>query len=805
MKRLIFIILLFFSFSLTAQEYTNNQLKSAIIFKILENVFWQNDDSLKQIKVFFYGENNDLLNEIKNLEYLTVRDKSIKVSSSQGFFEIPVDTPNVIIISKSRNSELEDIFKKIKGKNILLITNNAPNKDITMINLLDNENVVTFEVNKKNIDSQHLEITPKLLILGGQIDEVRNLYKEQEKKLEQVRQDIKQLQQNLYKKQQEITKQQQHIDSQIVMINRQKSQIDSQNAEISNQQIEIYKQNQYLLNLYNNIKSKNDTLQAKTLQLAEQKKHLEDQQKKLKNQTAQLAKSQKLYDSISTEIIRSKNILEKQKGLIELQKRGLLTFTIILFLILILVYVIYKNYRNKKKINDELRQKNILINEQNEELKEQSETLKEQADELKAQAETLAKINAELEKLSIVASRTDNSVIIILPDGTVEWVNESFIKFYGKELYTEIFNKKIKICDFKQINDLEKIMNDYLKKGKSYNFVEKYQSEEKTIWIQTSLTPTFTNDNKINRIIAIDTNITEIKKTQEILFHQNKEIKQSITYASRIQNALLPQKTNIITFLKDYFILFRPRDIVSGDFYWITQKRGKIIFTAADCTGHGVPGAFMSMLGISLLKSITTQILERHGEQFLTPAFVLSRLKKMIIRILHQENASFSDSKDGMDMALCIYEPKKKILTFAGANNPLYLIRRKELQKPSLDEKVMRIKDNTDFSLYEIKADKIPVGISPKKDKKFTNKEISIFEGDQIYIFSDGFPDQFGGPDNRKFMSGNFKKLLLSIAHLDMEKQKQELEKKLDYWLSFRKDKKHNGQTDDILVWGIRF
>jgi PAS domain S-box-containing protein len=807
-KKFIYIILFLFTLScnLKAQKYTDAQLKGAIIFKIINNVYWPNEDSLQNFNIFFFGGDNNFLKQIKNFKYLKIRKKQIKITYSDAFFDLPPNTPQVIIVSKDREKDLNEIFSKIKGKPILLITDNAENQDLTMINLIQSEIGISFETNKKNIENQKLLISPKLLIIGGQIEEVRQLYKQQEQKLYQVRKQISSLLSDIEAKQQRIKKQQASIDSQMFLIKNQKKQIVNQNNSILKQKQQIQEQKFYLKKLLTSIEAQSDTLQNKKFQLANQKMIFNKQKQLLASQKAQMNESKKLYDSIKVQIDTQRNILNKQKILIKLQKRGLVVAIIILSLLFILAIIIYRSYRMKKRINEELEQKNHLIKKQNEELKTQSEVLKNQSEELKTQAEELMAINTELEKLSIVASKTDNSVIIMYPNGEIEWVNESFINFYGEELYEQIFNSKINIKDFRDIDEMYFVTEEYLKKKKSYNFIEKYKNNNKEIWIQTSLTPILSKNNNIKRIIAVDTDITQTKKTEEILAQHNRDIKQSITYASRIQGALLPQKIDLSQIFKDNFILYRPRDIVSGDFYWIGKKMDKIIFAAADCTGHGVPGAFMSMLGTSLLNSVTNTIFERYGEQFLKPGFILGRVRKMIIRLLHQQGTrEFTDSKDGMDMALCVYSPKEKTLEYAGANNSLYLIRQKNIPSPELDKKIMRTKENENFVLYEIKPDKMPVGISLRSNEKFTDKKFILMPNDLIYIFSDGFSDQFGGPDNRKFMSGNLKKLLLSIAHLPMNEQKDALDKELDYWLSFRKDSKHSGQTDDILIWGIRF
>ena len=252
---------------------------------------------------------------------------------------------------------------------------------------------------------------------------------------------------------------------------------------------------------------------------------------------------------------------------------------------------------------------------------------------------------------------------------------------------------------------------------------------------------------------------------------QKKEITDSIYYAERIQRSLLPQAAFLKKLLPEHFILFKPRDIVSGDFYWVNEKSGKVYISAADCTGHGVPGAFMSMLGISFMNEIVSKKEETGPEE------ILNQLRKYIIKALKQEGQD-GEGKDGMDMSILVFDKEQKTLCFAGANNPLYFIREGNLQ--------------------EIKADKMPVGIHEKMNS-FTRHTFDIQRGDTFYIFSDGYADQFGGAKAKKFMYSNFKQLLVTIQTKSMREQGKILEDTLESW------KGDVEQIDDIIVIGLRF
>ncbi len=263
----------------------------------------------------------------------------------------------------------------------------------------------------------------------------------------------------------------------------------------------------------------------------------------------------------------------------------------------------------------------------------------------------------------------------------------------------------------------------------------------------------------------------ELEKKNQLITEQTQEIKDSIQYASRIQNALLPPEIYMYKLLPEQFLIYRPRDIVSGDYYWMTKKGDRIITIIADCTGHGVPGAFMSMLGIAFLN----EIVSKHED--LSADFVLNELRAKVIESLHQTGRE-GESQDGMDVSLFILNRKTLHLEYAGANNPVVIYRNGEI--------------------IELKADKMPIGIHTRSDKPFSRKELKLEENDMLYAFSDGYPDQFGGPKGKKFMIKKFKALLGQVYRLQPSEQKAVLEKTLDEWME------NTTQIDDILVMGVR-
>ena len=261
------------------------------------------------------------------------------------------------------------------------------------------------------------------------------------------------------------------------------------------------------------------------------------------------------------------------------------------------------------------------------------------------------------------------------------------------------------------------------------------------------------------------------QKQHDTIAHKNKEINDSINYAKRIQTATLPNTEIDKSIIDEHFILFLPRNIVSGDFYWYHDFDEHIVITAVDCTGHGVPGAFMSMIGVTFLNEI---IIEKN----ITDAGqILDMMRERVINALDQTNKS-RGANDGMDMSICVIEKKTKKMQFSGAFNPMICIRNNEI--------------------IEIKGNRMPIGIYAKMKNNFNSHILDLQADDRIYLFSDGYQDQFGGSNGRKFLIKNFRKLLLEINQLPLNSQKEILNSTLNNW------KGEFAQVDDILVIGFK-
>jgi serine phosphatase RsbU (regulator of sigma subunit)/tetratricopeptide (TPR) repeat protein len=320
-------------------------------------------------------------------------------------------------------------------------------------------------------------------------------------------------------------------------------------------------------------------------------------------------------------------------------------------------------------------------------------------------------------------------------------------------------------------------LNEYEIKQNKYNFYAATVGLVIALLVSFFSFKAYSVNKKKNKLLNLQN--SEIQEQKLIIEEKNKDITDSIKYAKRIQEAILIPENEIRSFLPESFILFKPKDIVSGDFYWIEELNQIQVFAVADCTGHGVPGAFMSIVGHNLL---TQAIREKNIS---SPSKILDFVNEGLNQTLRQ---TYEDSKvkDGMDISLCAISSSGRdcvSLQWAGANNPLWIFYSEE---------------NT-YRFEEIKADKQPVGsFVGEKINPFTIHQRELKKGDIIYIFSDGYADQFGGKEGKKYKSKNLKQFILDIAHLPMDKQKEMLEANINTW------KQDREQIDDICIMGIR-
>ncbi len=399
---------------------------------------------------------------------------------------------------------------------------------------------------------------------------------------------------------------------------------------------------------------------------------------------------------------------------------------------------------------------------------------------------TAAKENeAEILKLSTAIDQSASIIIITDKKGIIEYVNKRFVVHTGYShdfiigKRTNIFKTGVHTKEYYE-KMWQTISSGEIWRGELYN--KKRNGE--FYWEDVNITPIKNEKNEIVNYIAVKEDITERKiaekrekEYKKQLEDINRNLISSINYAKLIQNAVLPSENYLSGYLPENFILNLPKDIVSGDFYWTKESRNLIFIAAADCTGHGVPGAFMSMLGITFLQDI----LNKHNwNTEIAANNILNILRENIKTALNQKNSN-PTVYDGMDIALCIIDSQQNTMQFAGANNPVFIVR----------------KDAQNTELLAISPDKMPIAVHIS-ERPFKNNFIQLQKNDTIYLFSDGFADQFGGKHGRKFLLKNFKNLLIEISGFPMCEQKDIL------YTTFIDWKGNNEQVDDILIIGFK-
>jgi PAS domain S-box-containing protein len=395
---------------------------------------------------------------------------------------------------------------------------------------------------------------------------------------------------------------------------------------------------------------------------------------------------------------------------------------------------------------------------------------------------------------SIIDQANDALIVIDIVDGRIHQTNPSCAEMLG---YTqeEILKKKLFDLHPKEMFERSSsiVADVWEKKGLIYKDIPFVKKNGELIPVECSAKVApfagrpaiviyardITERLKLEREIAEQSNIIEQK---------NKDITDSINYAKRIQTAILPTEEEMNEVFDEYFVYYRPKDIVSGDLYWASsvtttpaEGNGKklSLIAAIDCTGHGVPGAFMSIVGHTILEQTLSE------SSVNNPAAALDYLTQGVIRTLKQKAGDDFSIKDGMDIALCAWDRSTNVLEFSGANNPMYLVRNGELK--------------------EYKGDKQPIGAYVTDQKPFTNVKVELQKGDCVYVFTDGLADQFGGPKGKKFKYKQLQQTLIDNSKLHMKDQHAAVHKAFEDWMNFPNETgKGHEQTDDVLLIGFR-
>lgn len=452
----------------------------------------------------------------------------------------------------------------------------------------------------------------------------------------------------------------------------------------------------------------------------------------------------------------------------DLQKAKLATQKIIVFFsilfsisIIIIFMILYNRYKYKEKINSELLNKNEEINEQNE--------------EILTQKRELERITEHLEQLSLAVRYTNNAVLIFDENYNLLWANKAFERIYGFDLELIKNNKKLfNYIEQNEINNIDEILKNMSVSKKSLEFSNlRINYKKQKIWVQSTISPYFDRDGKLYRLIVVETDISKIKKAEQKIKWQNKSITDSINYAKILQKNILPKEKELSKYL-NHFIIYKAQEVVSGDFYWMhlaaeIKFNWSIFIAMVDCSGHGVPGAFMSIIANSLLNRA---IIEK---QLYKPSTILSYIKS-------EFKKSYSHGhSEGFDIALCRidkYDDEYTIL-YSGAMLPIYYT-------PS---------PNKNFEI--LKPDRVSIDAHGTSAHNFSLKKIHLTEDCQIILSTDGIIDQ---PNNqrKRFGTKNLLNCLNSIKEKSMSEQKQEIENTISNWLG------NQEQRDDISVLGIK-
>jgi PAS domain S-box-containing protein len=380
-------------------------------------------------------------------------------------------------------------------------------------------------------------------------------------------------------------------------------------------------------------------------------------------------------------------------------------------------------------------------------------------------------INIELERLSLVAEKTNNAIIITDGDGLIEWSNSAFSELSGYELDEVIGTKPSSFLQGPSTDQrtIASIRRGLAKKSHIREELINYTRDGEPYWIELVIDPIFDGNGKVTNFIAVSSNIDERKQKEQLILNQTQDITDSINYASRIQSAILPDMKSMQSVFKEVAVCYKPRDIIGGDFYWATQRNELTYFAVADCTGHGVSGAFLTLIGNRILEEIVTNNALRD------PAEILQKLDDQLYLALNNKDSAIL--RDGMEIALCVIDSKQNLLRYAGAGLGLLYVAKNET--------------------HYIKGQRKSIGDFRDDDFAFETKDI-YFTGDEyFYLSTDGFQDQFGGENDKRYSKKRLISFLEDVSHAYPEKRENILNSEINEYIGL------TAQTDDITVIGF--
>jgi PAS domain S-box-containing protein len=925
---LIFVLLFFAGANKSYAQLKTSDKANWIVQNIANSTIWSNERAIKSFEIGVYGS-PEMFTELKRLSADgLIKNKPFSVINFKRIKDIT--STHILYISNEAIESMPEILK-VLGDNTLFITDSYPGREY-MVNFLERSAQGRhIDIDPANARASGIKFADELLVYAGKPDILRGVFTKTEKSIRETKKKLEDQKIRIEEQRKDVLKLIAENKLEREEIDKQKAINQSQRVEIEKQKQEIDQQRQRLEEVQRTLAAQMEELNRNTIYLRHQEQKIREQEAEIGARRKEIEQQEKEIESNKKEIQTKNLILGRQYTQIQLQKRALFGFSILIGLIVILAIFIWRSYQIKQKINEELRYKNIAINRQKEEIQNRNQ-----------QTELL---NKELEKLSIVAAQTDNAVTIMDKNGNFEWVNVGFTRIYGYTLQLLKNERDENILGASENDDIKNIVQKCLTEKKTVNFESQNNTRNgKKIWVQTSLTPILDETGEISKLITIETDITKLKKAEEeirkqhekiveqsielestnkeleklslvasetenaiaimdsagnyqwintgysrlfgytfsqltneysrnlitkdtprdiILLikkcieeivpvtyelltksrentkiwvqttltpivdkkntikslisissdisklkfaeqeirqqseeliaqkeeliiqknhieQQNTDIRSSISYAKTIQSAILPPEKGLNSQFQS-FVLYRPKDIVSGDFYWYAHhpsKNGtseKHFVAVVDCTGHGVPGAFMSMIGSQMLNEIVNE------KGIAVPSQILETMNREIIQTLKQNEG---ENNDGMDVCLVTIQKldnnRAKVI-FSGAKRPLFHFHASENK------------------LYYIKGTRKTIGGTQAKRNKeiFTDHQLLLNQGDTIYLSTDGIVDQ-PSADRIRFGSLRLIQILKMIGPKPILEQKIALENALNNY------QKHEQQRDDVTFIGIK-
>ncbi len=766
-------IFIYFTLLLLSQIFiqkTNAQTLEEVqraewIFNIAWGVTWENEENISTFTIGVFSSKTEYDQIKKVAATKTFKGKPVQIVRYTNYSGI--ETNQIIYVTKNENAYLQFVYEKLKGKNVLIISDRSRQPQYSVINFLKiDENPKKFDLNLKFGEAQGLTFSTQLKKLGGDRDVLQSIYAETNRKLLEE-------QKILEEKKKEIDDKEKLLINQEKRIKNQRDSIQSKEYLISAKEGEIIKQNTRLDSMSFEILQRRDELKRNKLILTAQTDNINKQRAFAEKLNSEIKKSSGDLQKQREELKKNQEMLGQSQQTVASQRTFLYLAGFAILVFLVLGFLIIRSYINKQKINKQLSEQYVAINSQK--------------NEIQNQAKQLESVNTELEKLSIVASETDNAVTIMDVNGNFEWVNAGFTRMYGYTLQLLRNELDYNIIGASKNPEVKKVIQRIIesKQTGSYQILNRTRRGQ-DLWAQTTITPILNDNNEVVKLISIDTDITvekkseiEIRTQKEQIEQQNEMISSSINYAKNIQQAILPLPEDLEKYL-DSFVIFKPRDVVSGDFYWFAYLPArenlseKLFVAVVDCTGHGVPGAFMSMIGSRLLNEIVV-------EQKLTdPKEILETMDEKVKIALRQES---TENNDGMDLALCMIEKEQDVyhVTYSGAKVDLYYFSQK----------------NQDITILSSERRSIGGSAQKRGNINFNDKDFYLHKGDLLWLVTDGIIDQ-NNPERKRFGTPKLIETLKEAKDMSLSNQKHLIEKELAL------HQEHEEQRDDITLWGIK-